>query len=92
MLFLSDKFKKDNFWGPILKTSEGSTKFSIHSILVSNSYFFTIFYGVENLRFSSPQHDELEHNWKKSSTESEYGVWKLLSCSFTYQSQNNPFP
>ena len=26
---------------------------------------------------------------KKSSTETEYRVWKLLSCSFTYQSQKN---
>ena len=26
---------------------------------------------------------------KKSSTEMEYGVWKLLPCSFTYQSQKN---
>ena len=29
---------------------------------------------------------------KKSSTPTEYGVWKLLSCSFTNQSQKNPFP
>ena len=27
--------------------------------------------------------DEREPNLKKSSTETEYGVWKLLSCSFT---------
>ena len=38
------------------------------------------------------QHDELEPNLKKIPTETEYGVWKLLSCSFTYQSQKNPFP
>ena len=29
---------------------------------------------------------------KKSSTETKYGVWKLLSCSFTYQSKKNPIP
>ena len=29
---------------------------------------------------------------KKSSTPTEYGVWKLLSCSFTNQSKKNPFP
>ena len=29
---------------------------------------------------------------KKFSTETEYGVWKLLSCSFTYQSKKNPIP
>ena len=29
---------------------------------------------------------------KKFPTETEYGVWKLLSCSFTNQSQKNPFP
>ena len=29
---------------------------------------------------------------KKSSTPMEYGVWMLVSCIFTYQSQKNPFP
>ena len=38
-----------------------------------------------------PQHDELEPNLKKTSTETEYGVWKLLSYSFIYQSPKNPF-
>ena len=28
---------------------------------------------------------------KKFPTETEYGVWKLIVCSFTYQSQKNPF-
>ena len=28
---------------------------------------------------------------KKCSTETEYGVWKLLSCSFTYQSKKIRF-
>ena len=28
---------------------------------------------------------------KKIPTETEYGVWKLIVCSFTYQSKKNPF-
>ena len=30
---------------------------------------------ISNYREISTQHDELEPNWKKSSTETEYGVW-----------------
>ena len=29
---------------------------------------------------------------KKFSTPMKYGVWKLILCSFTYQSQKNPIP
>ena len=29
---------------------------------------------------------------KKFPTETECGVWKLILCSFTYQSQKNPIP
>ena len=43
--------------------------------------------------FYLTQHNELEPRLKKNfSTEMEYGVWKLFSCSFTYQSPKNPFP
>ena len=44
------------------------------------------------LKLTRPQHDEVEPNLKKFSTPTEYGVWKLILCSFTYQSQKNLFP
>ena len=39
-----------------------------------------------------PTHSMMSWNLssKKSSTETEYGVWKLFSCSFTKQSKKNP--
>ena len=45
MLSLFDKFKKEDFWGPFLKASGGTTKFSVHffsseqSLLRSYSIF-----------------------------------------------------
>ena len=47
---------------------------------------------IENKPKIVPQHDELEPNLKKILHTNEYGVWKLLSFSFTYHSQKNPFP
>ena len=47
--------------------------------------------AMENHKRPS-QHDEVEPNLKKIPTPTEYGVWKLILCSFTYQSQKNPIP
>ena len=43
--------------------------------------------------FSIIRHSMMRWNLtsKKFPTDTEYGVWKLILCSFTYQSQKNPF-
>ena len=53
----------------------------------------------QNRLLQDREQDQLSHRmmrWnltsKKPTTETEYEVWKLLSCSFTYHSQKNPFP
>ena len=51
-----------------------------------------VYFAAKITFFCSTQHDKLQPNLKQSSTETEYEVWKLLSCSFTYQSQKNPIP
>ena len=56
---------------------------------------FFIFFDANSLdrqqsELTHAQHDELESNLKKFPTETEYGVWKLILCSLTYQSQKDP--
>ena len=51
-------------------------------------------YFSRSLNIPSGAHSMMSWNLtsKKFPTETEYGIWKLLSCSFTNQSQKNPFP
>ena len=50
--------------------------------LLSSSIFNQVMHSMMRWNLTS----------KKTTTETEYEVWKLLSCSFTYHSKKNPFP
>ena len=63
--------------------------------LLSSQFFCTKCYLMLLLTWKVVHATHSMMSWnltlKKSSTETEYGVWKLLSCSFTYQSQKIRF-
>ena len=50
--------------------------------------------NIMNPKYYITTHSMMRWNLtsKKLSTPTEYGVWKLILCSFTYQSQKNPIP
>ena len=73
MLSLFDKFKRDHFWGPFLKASGGTTKFSIHVYYSEQSLLlwrcfkpllsqpFTVF-SLNSLKWSVPMYLTLSYS------------------------------
>ena len=99
-LTLENDFKKTEHYSFDICSKKNGVDFSAiktcYTEEVTTAIFINanlqIFFKEQNYFFealSNTQHDELESNLKKSSTPTEYGVWKLLSCSFTIQSQKN---
>ena len=68
-----------------MKNSTDLTKIQYHHLKWSRRVI------IISSSFSNAVHSMMSWNLtsKKTSTETEYWVWKLLSCSFTYQSKKS---